>query len=149
MWGKIVKIMSKLPIMVFVAAILVASFVMLTIPAANALTTRNYYYVNDQPLTARLGNHDVCGNHLCAPGEWDKLISSLSNAQRGQQAGWTAAHAATTPNATTPTYPPTPSTPSNRTSPAVCGSIENLLTSAGVSDSIVTQVMTDLGCSYQ
>ena len=150
MWVKIAKIMSKLPIMVFVATILVASSVMLTMPAANALMTRNYYYINDNPITARTGNTAVCGNHICAPGEWDKLVTSLSNAQRGQQAGWTAAHTATTTsNATTPTYPPTPSTPSTGVSSAVCNSIQNMLTSAGVSDKVVTQVMTDLGCSYK
>ena len=146
--------MSKLPIMVFVAAILVASFVVLTVPAANALMTRNYYYVNDQPLTARLGNHDVCGDHLCAPGEWDKLISSLSNAQRGNQAGWTAKSTTTAPanapptNATTPTSPPTPSKPSTSVSPAACSSILTLLNNAAVSDKVTTQVMNDLGCSY-
>ena len=156
MWGKIVKIMSKLPIMVFVTAILVASFVILTVPAANALMNRNYYYINDNPITARTGNTAVCGDHICAPGEWDKLITSLSTAQRGNQAGWTAKSTATTPansapttNATAPVYPPTPSTPSNNVSPAVCNSIQNMLNTAGVSDKVTTQVMTDLGCSYK
>jgi len=157
MWEKIAKIMSKLPVMVFVAAILVASFVVMTVPAANALMNRNYYYLNDNPITARTGNTAVCGDHICAPGEWDKLITSLSSAQRGNQAGWTAKSTTTTPansapttsNATAPTYPPTPSTPSSSVSPAVCNSIENMLTTAGVSDSVVSQVMTDLGCSYK
>ena len=154
MWGKIAKNMSKLPMMVFVATLLVASFVMLTVPAANALQTRNYYYTPDNPITARTGNTAVCGDHMCAPGEWDKLVTSLSSAQRGQQAGWTAKSTTTTPsntvsttNATAPTYPPTPSTPSTGASTAACNSIENMLNTAGVSDAITTKVMSDLGCS--
>jgi len=152
MWGKIVKIMSKLPITVFVTAILLASFVVLTIPTANALTNRNYYYVNDQPLTARLGNHSVCGDHLCAPGEWDKLVTELSSAQRGQQArgnvtSQTPATVPATVNATAPTS--AASVPAPGTSNAVCNSIENLLSTAGVSEGVVTKVMTDLGCAYK
>ena len=138
--------MSKLPIMVFVAVILVASFVALSIPTVDALEKRDMSspYTHN-PITARLGNSAVCGDHMCAPGEWDKLIDALSAAQRNQEAGWTAAHPVIATNETTP-MPPTTSA---GTSPAVCNSIENMLTSAGVSDSIVSKVMSDLGCSYQ
>jgi len=138
--------------MLFIAAVLVGSFVILAIPTANALTKRDcssgYVPCYSDP-TARLGNTAICGDHMCAPGEWDKLITALTAAQRSQQAGWTAAHTATKNSNATATYPPTPSTPVTSVSPAVCNSIESMLTSAGVSDSIVTQVMTDLGCSYK
>ena len=158
MWGKIAKNMSKLPIMVFVATILVASFVMLTVPAANALTQRNFQYgFDDNHRTARLGGTNVCGDHLCAPGEWDQLVTELNNAQFGQQALRNVN--STTPAPTTPVTTPAPvnetaitsaaSVPTPGTSNAVCNSIENMLSTAGVTDSITTKVMADLGCSYK
>jgi hypothetical protein len=157
MWEKVAKVMSKLPLMVFIAAILVGSFVVLNMPMANALTKRDCSYVPcyNNP-TARLGNTNVCGDHMCAPGEWDKLQTALTTAQRGQQVGWTAKHpVTTTSNATAPTTTtnataqayPTPTPPTTGASSAVCDSIQSMLNSAGVSNSVTTKVMTDLGCS--
>jgi hypothetical protein len=133
--------MTKLPLMLFIAAVLLASTVVLTVPAANALIKRDYYYLNDQHLTARYGNTAVCGDHLCAPGEWEKLQASLTTAQLGHQGGRN-----TNQTTTTPTVPTTPTTtPSVPTS--VCESVKNTLNGAGVSSSIVAKVMADLGCS--
>ena len=99
---------------------------------------------------------------MCAPGEWNQLVSELNNAQRGYQAGRTTTPTTTPTNGTTtPTTPTvTPSenvtvatsaasVPTPGTSNAVCNSIENMLSTAGVSDSVTTKVMADLGCAYK
>jgi hypothetical protein len=147
----IVWIMSKLPIMVFVATILVTSFGILTIPAASALIQRNYSYgFNDNHITARYGNTLVCGDHMCAPGEWDKLQAKLTAAQLGYQGGRNATQTTTTPPPST--VPSAPTAPSSTTmptgvTPKLCGSVKIVLASSGVSPSVITQVMADLGCS--
>ena len=51
------------------------------VPAASALTKRDYYYLNDQHLTARFGNTAVCGNHMCAPGEYTSMQQKINSAQ--------------------------------------------------------------------
>src|SRR5690348_17613550 len=56
-----------------------------TAPATNGLVKRDYSYANDQHLTARFGNDKVCGDHLCAPGEWTKLQENLNQAQRSEE----------------------------------------------------------------
>lgn len=134
--------MSKLPLMVIIAAVLVGSFVILAVPQASALTKRDFSSgYNDNIATARLGNTQVCGDHMCAPGEWDKMISTLSAAQRGEQAGrnmtQTSSANMTVSAAQVPTSAP----------PNVCDSVKSMLSSAGVSSSVVAKVMTDLGCS--
>jgi hypothetical protein len=137
--------MSKLAVMLFITAVLVGSFVILSVPAANGLTKRDcssygagFCYNNP---TARLGNTAVCGDHLCAPGEWDKLISALTVAQRGQQAATNMTQAGSANMTVSATTIPTTAPPN------VCDTIKSLLSSAGVSSSIVTKVTTDLGCS--
>ncbi|MGI0074249.1 MAG: hypothetical protein ACREA3_10610 [Nitrosotalea sp.] len=136
--------MSKLPVMVFIAAILIASVVVLTVPAANALTPRNWSYgYNDNHITVRYGNTLICGDHMCAPGEWDKLQAALTAAQLGHQGGRTTT--TTTSNSTTSAAPTATTQPT--TAPSnVCNTINNMLTSAGVSASVVSKVMSDLGC---
>ena len=52
-------------------------------PSANALTKRDFYYLNDQHLTARFGDTTVCGDHICAPGEFTKMQEHLNGAQIG------------------------------------------------------------------
>ena len=58
-----------------------------TNPSANALISRDYSYLNDNHLTVLTGNTKVCGDHMCSPGEWNKLQESLTAAQLGHQAG--------------------------------------------------------------
>jgi hypothetical protein len=131
--------MSKLPIMMFIAAILIASVVGLTVPATNALTQRDYSYLNDNHLTARTGNTAVCGDHLCAPGEWEKLQASLAAAQLGNQGGRNQ----TQTTASTATAPA-----SQTTAPAaVCDGVKAILNGAGMSSSVTAKVLADLGCS--
>lgn len=53
--------------------------------SSSALTKRDFSYLNDQRLTVSNGNTKVCGDHLCAPGEWAKLLESLVAVQQGRQ----------------------------------------------------------------
>jgi hypothetical protein len=51
-----------------------------TLPAANALITRDNF--DDNHTTFRyLGGQKVCGEHLCKPGEYDKLLKVMFDAQ--------------------------------------------------------------------
>ena len=56
-----------------------------TITPANGLIARDFGYLNDNHLTVLTGNNKVCGDHTCAPGEWDKLQEMLASAQLGHQ----------------------------------------------------------------
>ncbi len=58
-----------------------------TIHPANGLIARDYSYLNDNHLTALTGDTKVCDDHICAPGEWDKLQTSLASAQLGHTGG--------------------------------------------------------------
>ncbi|MDE1842658.1 MAG: hypothetical protein KGH95_03300 [Thaumarchaeota archaeon] len=136
---------------------LVLSLIFGSIVPAMAQTTtqqnlekRNYYYLDDQHLTALYGNDKVCGDHLCAPGEWAKLQENLNKAQ--------IIH----PSNNTKTAPPTtPTTPKNQTvttssatnstsqaptvSPSVCMAVKAALGNSTSSD-LVAKIMNDLGC---
>jgi hypothetical protein len=51
-----------------------------TLPVANALTSRNNF--NDNHYTALYsGGPRICGDHVCASGEYDKMQQGLSQAQ--------------------------------------------------------------------
>jgi hypothetical protein len=54
------------------------------VPSANALTKRDYFALDDQPLVTRYGNSPVCGNHICGPGEQTKMQQELNQAQTGK-----------------------------------------------------------------
>jgi hypothetical protein len=140
-------IMSKLPVMVFIATVLVASVGVLTVPAANALTQRDYTYLNDNHLTARYGETAVCGDHMCAPGEWDKLQASLTAAQLGYQGGRNATQTSIPSTSTNSTTVPSTLTPPSTAPASVCQAVQNTLNSAGVTPAAVAKVMADLGCS--
>ena len=144
---------SKLPVL-FLVAVVVASFAGATLPASNALINRDYTYINDNPLTARYGNTKVCGDHMCAPGEWDKLQEKLTAAQLGNQGGRNATQTTTAPITPPPsTVPSTPTTTPSSTqmptgvTPKLCSAVKDILSSTGVSSSVISQVMADLGCS--
>lgn len=60
-------------IMVFAAAL----------PAANALTPRDFQYLNDNHKTDRFpGGQHVCGDHLCSADEWGKMKQAIRESQR-------------------------------------------------------------------
>ena len=94
---------SKLPVVLFITAVLVASITVVALPVANALTRNTFA---DSHTTARWGSSPVCGDHICTPGEREKMAEELNNAQKNAQAG----HANVAP--TTPTTPTTPTAPS-------------------------------------
>ncbi|MDE1763925.1 MAG: hypothetical protein KGH88_06740 [Thaumarchaeota archaeon] len=122
---------SKLPVVLLLTAVLMASVAVSTIPASNALIQRDYSYLNDNHLTVRTGNTKVCGDHLCAPGEWDKLQASLNSAQFGNG---TKSTTTTTPSAST-------STASN-----MCTLVKNALADANADATVTQTVLSKLGC---
>ncbi len=61
-----------------------------TLPAASALTSRSNF--NDNHYTALYpGGPKICGDHVCAPGEYDKMQQELAQAQMKGKAGTTSA----------------------------------------------------------
>ena len=125
---------SKLPVVLLLTAVLVASVAVSAIPASNALIQRNFSYLHDNHLTVRTGNTKVCGDHLCAPGEWDKLQAKLNEAQLGN---------ATTTNGTTTT---TTTAPTNAGTTNLCNLVKGALASANADSSVTQKVLADLGC---
>lgn len=135
-----------------------------SVPTSSNLVKRDYSYNDDQHFAAGFGNTRVCGDHLCAPGEWTKLQENLNHAQ--------ISHAANTTK-TTPSLPPSvpvtpPTTPTNSTIPvpsnstkpvtgpvptplstpsSVCVAVKAALGNSTVSASIVAKIMSDLGCN--
>ena len=139
-----------------------------TVPTSSNLVKRDYSYTDDQHLTAGFGNTRVCGDHMCAAGEWTKLQASLNHAQ--------ISHTSTNSTKTTPSLPPsvpvtTPTTSTNSTvptssnstkpvisspapvstppsaSPSVCVAVKAALTNSTVSADTVAKIMSDLGCN--
>lgn len=132
--GQYVRIL--LIVSIFISAITFTNY-------ASALTTRNFAYIHDNHCTVRfncIGVPQICGNHVCAPGEWDKLQANLTAAQESHVKGI---------NATKITLPSivTPTTNATSVSLAVCDSVKNVLTGAGVPSTSISKVMSDLGCS--
>lgn len=122
---------SKLPVVLLLTAVLVASVAVSTIPASNALIQRDYSYLNDNHLTVRTGNTKVCGDHLCAPGEWDKLQTQINSAQLGNKT-----------QSTTTTTTTTTASPSS----TLCTMVKSALSSANADSSVTQKVLSDLGC---
>ncbi len=137
---------SKLTLALFVTAVLMTSIVAVSIPAASALTSRTSF--NDNHYTALYpGGPRICGDHICAPGEFDKMQQELAKAQMKGKGGTKP-----TPPTTTPTPPTTtPSTNTNATTPmpstSVCPTVKGILTNAGYTSTVIAKVMADLGCS--
>lgn len=122
---------SKLPVVLLLTAVLMASVAVSTIPASNALIQRDFSYLNDQQITVRYGNTKVCGDHMCAPGEWDKLQTSISTAQQGKQTG----------NATTTTAAPMTSSASS-----LCTAVKAALATANTNSAVTSAILSKLGC---
>ena len=137
-----------------------------SVPTTTNLVKRDYSYTDDQHLTAGFGNTRVCGDHLCAPGEWTKLQESLNQAQITHPANSTTTPSLPPHIPATPPATPTNSTmpvPSNSTSPvtpapvpiptppstpsSVCVTVKTTLENSTVSASTVAKVLYDLGCS--
>ncbi|MBI3639520.1 MAG: hypothetical protein HY223_04305 [Thaumarchaeota archaeon] len=59
-----------------------------TLPVASALTSRNNF--NDNHYTALYpGGPRICGDHICTPGEYDKMQQGLAQAQMKGKTGTT------------------------------------------------------------
>lgn len=140
-----------------------------TIPATANLVKRDFSSTNNQHLTASSGNHAVCGDHLCAPGEWTQLQDNLNQAQISYFAINSTKTTSVPSNSTTmqmPTnstmpvltnatqipspYPvqpapvPIPAPPS--TPSYVCTAVKIALGNSTISSSVTAKVMSDLGC---
>jgi hypothetical protein len=148
-----------LTIMVTLVSSQVAPALAQTTPTPSNLEKRNYSYLDDQHLTARFGNSKVCGDHLCAPGEWSNLQQNLNHAQISHPANATKpAKVPTQPitsstvsvnsttiqskNMTLPTPIPAPPTVSS----SICATVKAVLGNSTASN-IVAKIMNDLGCS--
>jgi hypothetical protein len=125
---------------VFVTAVLMTSIAAVTIPAASALTSRSSF--NDNHYTALYpGGPRICGDHMCAPGEYDKMQQALAQAQMKGKTG------------TTPNMPQGNMTQGsmtqmqNKLSSSDCQKVQNALVDAGVNATKITKVMAKLGCS--
>jgi len=90
------SIFSRKPMLLLIVTVLFATTIVISSQEANALTQRDFSYLNDNPITVLSGNTKICGNHMCSPGEWSELQSSLSTSQRGQQATNNVTSGATT-----------------------------------------------------
>ena len=115
---------NKLPAVLLLTIVLIASATVSTIPVSHALIQRDFSYINDNHLTVRTGNTKVCGDHLCAPGEWDKLQEQLNAAQMSNKSVGNTPIPPKTPvsNTTPSTTPPAPTTsitPAPTTMPAM------------------------------
>lgn len=133
-----------------------------TTPATSGLVKRDYSYANDQHLTARFGNDKVCGDHLCAPGEWTKLQENLNQAQIvhpptnttkvvSMPTNTTTMAPATNTTSQIPStpVPPTPAPiPTPQIEPsAVCVAVKTVLANSTVPSTTITRIMADLGCT--
>lgn len=126
---------SKLPVVLLLTSVLMVSIAVSAIPASNALIQRDFSYLNDNHKTVLTGDTTVCGDHICAPGEWDKLQASLAAAQMGNQTGRNQTHTAIVPMTT-----------SGSASSSLCGMVKNALSSANASPAITQSVLSGLGC---
>jgi hypothetical protein len=70
---------SKKGIFLLTATVFLASFVVLAIPQASALTRNTF---DDSHTTALYGNSKVCGSHLCAKGEHSKWYNAIWQSQK-------------------------------------------------------------------
>ncbi|SHO45661.1 exported hypothetical protein [Nitrosotalea sinensis] len=171
-----ISLKSSSKLLLSAVSALVLSLILGSLAPAMAQTTpqqnlekRNYYYLDDQHLTALYGNDKVCGDHLCAPGEWAKLQENLNKAQIHPSNNTKITIPPTTPitpttnkTSTTTTVPanqtvttpppvtnPPPATNSTSTtsavSPSVCMAVKTALGNSTSSD-IVAKIMNDLGC---
>jgi len=94
----------------------------------SALTSRTSF--NDNHYTAsRSGDQRICGDYVCAPGEYDKMQQELSQAQR---TGKTAHSVLTTPSApTTPSIDPLPSWNDNPVNQRILNFVKEITTEDG------------------
>jgi hypothetical protein len=132
-----------------------------SIPTSSNLVKRDMSVMDDQHTTALYGNDKVCGDHLCAPGEWSKLQANLNQAQITHAAINSTKTVAVSSNVTTTvsTNSTLPVTPMPITSPpapiptplpvqsSICVTVKADLANSTVTADIVAKIMSDLGCN--
>lgn len=133
-----------------------------SIPTSSNLVKRDMSVMDDQHTTALYGNDKVCGDHLCAPGEWSKLQANLNQAQITPskviptKTVSVSSNVTTTvsTNSTLPVPPPKPITspPAPIPTPppvqsSICVTVKAALANSTISADVVTKVMSDLGCN--
>lgn len=137
-----------------------------SVPTTSNLVKRDFATTDDQHTTALYGNNKVCGDHMCAPGEWGKLKASLNQAQISHPAvnstktvsvsvstnvTTTASTNSTVPVPPTETQPVTPAPEPVPTPPStpssVCVAVKVALDNSTTSADTVAKIMSDLGCS--
>ncbi|MGB9124101.1 MAG: hypothetical protein WA833_03950 [Nitrosotalea sp.] len=72
----------KILFVISIMVILITSVVGQIIPVSGyQLEKRDFSILHDQHLTVKTGNTMICGDHMCQPGEWNKLSENLNTAQ--------------------------------------------------------------------
>lgn len=75
---------KKIALLLFTMTVLVASFAVVAIPPASALTPRMDF--SDNHYTARFfGGLGICGDHICKTGEYSSWHKAMNAAQMGKQ----------------------------------------------------------------
>ncbi len=148
-----------------------------TTPIPNNLIKRDFSFNYNQHLTARTGNDVVCGDHICAPGEWTKLQENLNHAQIVNSGTNSTTTMTTSANSTSmsssnssmemptnsttqasmndtqiPSSSPVPSTPAPIPTPPmipsfVCTEVKADLGNSTISSNVTAKIMSDLGCN--
>lgn len=79
---------KKIALLMFTMFVILASFVVMTVPQANALINRDYTIRNPTHNTASTVMHSVvCGNHICLPGQktgWEKSMFESHSMNSGK-----------------------------------------------------------------
>lgn len=140
-------------LVLFVTAVLITSIVATSTPLASALTSRTSF--NDNHYTALYpGGPKICGDHVCAPGEYDKMQQALAQAQMKGKPSTSTPSTTQGQNMTGQNMPQEQNMtgqnmPQGQSMPSadVCSTVKTTLTNAGISVTIIGKVMADLGCT--
>ena len=73
---------NKIALLMFVATVLLASIALVVVPQASALTPA---IVKNYDATASRGNSNICGDHVCAPGEQTQWYNAVWQSQKVSQ----------------------------------------------------------------
>ena len=132
---------SKLTLALVITAVLMTSVVVL--PAATALTARTTFNDNHYTASRPGGSQRICGDHVCAPGEYDKMQQALSQAQM------TGKNTPSTPATSPGTMPPATTTPSTSQAAGtsdICKTVKDTLTAEASPPTTIAKVMAAMGC---
>lgn len=137
-----------------------------TTSAMDNLIKRDFSFGGNQHLTASSGNTIVCGDHICAPGEWtmlqddlnhNKIVYSATNSTMPTSTNSTMQMSTNStmkmsnstspippPYSMPPTSAPIPTPPS--ISPVVCSKVKADLANSTISLGVTAKILSDLGC---